>query len=145
MRLLSAALVCLSFLSFLSLTAQTPRGTLSYRSGARRVELQVVDGNHPAFISLRPEQGELAVLREFFLTHTGPEKMIAANAITLKQTAPSKWKVGKHRGVKLIQTDDATYWCYTPGLVLPATFHIGPTVWKLESADLPPLMFVELR
>ncbi|MBL0312782.1 MAG: hypothetical protein IPP78_08725 [Holophagaceae bacterium] len=118
---------------------------MSYRSGTRRVELQVIDGNHPAFIALRPEQGELALLREFFLTHTGPEKMIAANANTLKQTAPAAWKVTKHRGAKLIRTDDATYWCYTPGLVLPVTFHIGQTAWKLQSAELPPLMFVEVQ
>ena len=108
------------------------------------MELKVIDGNHPAFIALRPEQGEPAVLRSYFLTHTGPEKMIAANANTLKQSAPAAWKVGKHRGSKLIQADDATYWCYTPGLVLPATFRIGQATWKLESADLPPLMFVEL-
>lgn len=136
-RLFIAALVCLSLFS------QPQRGKLIYRSGTRRVELQVIDGNHPAFIALRPEQGEPAVLRSFFLTHTGPEKMIAPNANTLKQAAPAAWKVGKHRGSKLIQTDDATYWCYTPGLVLPSTFHIGQITWKLESADLPPLMFVE--
>lgn len=118
---------------------------MQYISGARRVELQVIEGIHPAFIALRPEQGELAVLREFVLTHTGPEKMIAANANTLKQTAPAVWKVSKHRGTKLIQTGDATYWCYTPGLVLPVTFHIGQTTWKLQSAELPPLMFVEVR
>lgn len=139
MRLFVAALACLS------LFAQTPRGSLRYSSGTRRVELQVIDGNHPAFIALRPEQGELAVLREFVLTHTGPEKMIAANTNTLKQSAPATWKVSKHRGARLIQSDDATYWCYTPGLVLPTAFHIGQVAWKLESADLPPLMFVELR
>lgn len=139
MRLFLAALACVSLFS------QASRGTLSYRSGMRRMELQVIDGNHPAFISLRPEQGELAVLREYFLTHTGPEKMIAANANTMKRTAPAAWKVSKHRGVKLIQSDDTTYWCYTPGLVLPVAFHIGQTTWKLQSAELPPLMFVELR
>ena len=138
-RLLITALACLSLFS------QAPRGILSYRSGAQRVELQVIDGNHPAFIALRPEQGEPAVLRSFFLTHTGPEKMIAPNANTLKETAPADWKVRKHRGSKLIQTDDATYWCYTPGLVLPSTFRIGPATWKLHGADLPPLMFVELQ
>ena len=142
MRLFITALACLSCIS---LTAQAPRGTLRYLSGTRRVELQVIDGNHPAFIALRPEQGELAILREFFLTHTGPEKMIAANANTLKQTAPAAWKVSKHRGTKMIQTDDATYWCYTPGLVLPVSFRIGQATWSLQSADLPPLMFVELR
>ncbi len=138
----TAALVCLA--SF-SLTAQTPRGTLRFSSGARRAALQVIDGNHPAFISLRPEQGELALLREYFLTHTGPEKMIVANPNPLKTVAPAAWKVTRHRGEKLIQTDDATYWCYTPGLVLPVTFRIGQATWKLESADLPPLLFVELR
>ena len=142
MRRFLAALACLSCIS---LSAQSPRGTLSYRSGVRRVELQIIDGNHPAFIALRPEQGELALVREFVLTHTGPEKMIAANANTLKQSAPAAWKVSKHRGAKLIQTDDATYWCYTPGLVLPVTFRIGQATWSLQSADLPPLMFVELR
>lgn len=139
MRLFLAALACLS------LCAQAPRGTLSYRSGARRVELQVIDGNHPAFIALRAEQGELAVLREFVLTHTGPEKLISTDARPLKQAAPAAWKVAKHRGARLIQADEATYWCYTPGLVLPVAFRIGQATWKLESADLPPLMFVELR
>ncbi|MBL0210355.1 MAG: hypothetical protein IPQ13_05505 [Holophagaceae bacterium] len=118
---------------------------MRYLSGGRRAELQVVDGNHPAFIALRPEQGELAALRAFVLTHTGPEKMIAPNATTLKQTAPAAWKVGKHRGVKMLRTDQATYWCYTPGLVLPAAFRVGKATWQLQSADLPPLMFVELR
>ncbi|MDE3246714.1 MAG: hypothetical protein KGN80_11550, partial [Acidobacteriota bacterium] len=66
MRLLLAALACLS------LFAQAPRGTLRYASGPRRVELQVLDGNHPALLALRPEQGEAALLREFVLTHTGP-------------------------------------------------------------------------
>ena len=139
MRRFLAALACIS------LFAQAPRGILSYRSGSRRVELQIIDGNHAAFITLRPEQGELAVLRELFLTHTGPEKMIAPNANTLKQAAPAAWKVSKHRGAELIQTDDATYWCYTPGLVLPSTFRIGQATWKLQSAELPPLMFVEMR
>jgi hypothetical protein len=142
MRLFATALVCLSCFT---LSAQAPRGALRYSSGARRAELKVMDGNHPAFIALRPEQGELAVLREFVLTHTGPEKMIAANAKPLKQAAPASWKVNKHRGKRLIQTDDATYWCYTPGLVLPAAFRIGSVAWRLESAELPPLMFVELQ
>jgi hypothetical protein len=135
---------CLAAFLCLSLFSQAPRGTLNYRSGAKRAELQIIDGNHPAFISLRPEQGELAVLREFFLAHTGPEKMIAPNANTLKRTAPAAWKVGKHRGVKMLQTDHATFWCYTPGLVLPASFRVGKATWQLQSADLPPLMFVEL-
>ena len=138
MRLFLAAFLCLSLFS------QAPRGTLSYRSGARQVELQVIDGNHPAFIALRPEQGDSAVLRSFILTHTGPEKMIAPNANTLKQTAPTVWKVSRHRSVKMLQTDHATYWCYTPGLVLPSSFRIGKVAWSLQSADLPPLMFVEL-
>ena len=142
MRLFFAALACLSFFS---LTAQAPRGILRYASGARIVELQIIDGNHPAFIALRPEQGELAVLREFVLTHAGPEKMIAANAKPLKTSAPAAWKVSKHRGLKMIQADGVTYWSYTPGLVLPSGFSIGQTAWKLENADLPPLMFVELQ
>ena len=52
---------------------------------------------------------------------------------------------GLHRGTKLIRADDTTYWCYTPGLVLPSNFRIGPATWSLHSADLPPLMFVELQ
>ena len=142
MRLFIAAL---AWLSCFTLMAQTPRGTLRFSSGARRVELQIIDGNHPAFIALRPEQGEPAILRRFVLTHTGPEKMIAPNASPLKAEAPAAWKVGKHRGAKLIQTDEATYWCYTPGLVLPSAFRIGQSTWSLQSADLPPLMFVELQ
>ena len=137
-------LTALAYLAFVPLTAQAARGMLSYHSGSRRVELQVIDGNHPAFIALRPEQGELAVLREFFLTHTGPEKMIAVNANALKQTAPAAWKVSKHRSTKMIQAADITYWCYTPGLLLPSRFRLGSLTWKLESAELPPLMFVEL-
>lgn len=132
-------------ISCFSLTAQAPRGMLNYHSGPRRARLQVIAGNHPALIALRPEQGELSELRQFILTHSGPEKMIAANANTLKTLAPATWKVSKHPGTKMIQTDDATYWCYTPGLVLPVAFRIGQVTWKLQSADLPPLMFVELR
>ncbi len=139
MGLFLAALTCLS------LTAQAPRGTLRYGSGTRRVELQVLDGNHPALIALRPEKGEAAILREFVLTHTGPEKMIVPQANPLKTVAPAAWKVTKHRGTRLLQSGDTLYWCYTPGLVLPVTFRIGQVTWKLQSAELPPLMFVELR
>lgn len=139
MRPFLAAFLCLA------LFPQAPRGTLSYRSGVKRAELQVIVGNHPALIALRPEQGELAILREFVLTHTGPEKMIAANASTLKNAAPATWKVSQHRGTKLLQSGDTLYWCYTPGLVLPAAFRIGRVTWKLQSAELPPLMFVEMR
>ncbi len=137
-------LTALAGFSCCSLVAQAPRGALRYLSGSRLVELQVIDGNHPAFIALRPEQGEFAVMREFVLTHSGPEKMIAANSSHLKTLAPAAWKVSKHRGAKMIRTDGVTYWCYTPGLVLPSTFRLGPATWNLHSADLPPLMFVEL-
>ncbi len=139
MRLFLATLSCLS------LFAQAPRGTLHFTSAARQVELQVLDGNHPALIALRPEQGEAAILREFVLTHTGPEKMIAPQATPLKTIAPAAWKVSKHRGTKLLQSGETIYWCYTPGLVLPVTFRIGLVTWKLQSAELPPLMFVEVR
>ncbi len=135
----------LAALAGLALSAQASRGSLSYSSGAKRVVLRVIDGNHPAFLALRPEEGESGVVREFFLTHSGPEKMIAPNANPLKASAPAAWKVGKHRGSKLLQADEATYWSYTPGLVLPASFQLGRDLWKLEAAELPPLMFVELR
>ncbi len=128
----------------LALPAQSPQGALRFSSGAKRIDLQVVAGNHPAFISLRHETGEAEALRMFLLTHSGPEKMIAPNSLTMTTQAPSRWKVSKHRGTRLIQSDEAIYWCYTPGLVLPSRFNLGNAAWKLESADLPPLMFVEM-
>lgn len=138
MRLLGAALICLT------LPAQSSRGALHFVSGAKRVDLQVVAGNHPAFISLRHEKDEAEAVRMFLLTHSGPEKLIVPNSLNLKEQAPRHWKVSKHRGARMIQGDEAIYWCYTPGLVLPSRFNLGQTAWKLDRADLPPLMFVEM-
>ena len=139
MRIFIAALICVS------ISAQAARGTLTFTTGTKRVELQVVEANHPALVTLRAEKGDSAVLRQFLLTHTGPEKLIAPNVVKLKEQAPLAWKVLKHRGVRLLQSDEAVYWCYTPGLVLPVRFSIGQERWELVSAELPPLLFVEVR
>ncbi len=141
MRALLAAAVVFSLQS---LQAQQPRGKLRFTAGAKHIDLEVLDANHPAFITLRAEKNEAAVFREFILAHSGPEKMIAPDSTNLKEQATKRWKVSKHRGTRLIQSNEAVYWCYTPGLVLPVRFRVGNDQWQLQSAELPPLMFVEM-
>ncbi|HJV23520.1 MAG TPA: hypothetical protein VJ570_12530 [Holophagaceae bacterium] len=124
--------------------AQALQGRLIYRTRAgRAVTFQVVDGGHPAFISLQREQGDAEILRQFVLVHSGPEKMIDPGALPQKEQAPMAWKV-THKGDRtLLKGREATFWRYTPGLVLPVRFRIQKEEWALMAADLPPKMMVE--
>lgn len=142
---------CLSWLFILSILfntlpgwAQSLQGRLVYRTRAgRAVTFQVVDGGHPAFISLQREQGDAETLRQFVLVHSGPEKLIDAGALPQKETAPSTWKVTHKDTRVLLKGREATYWRYTPGLVLPVRFKALNVEWVLLAAELPPRMMVE--
>lgn len=118
-------------------------GRLVYVTGPGRVvRLEVLDGDHKAFITLPVLQGQAGSLRDFVLTHTGPEKLIVPQGRPVSGRIPSAWKVTYKRDHRLLQTPEAIFWCYTPGLVLPVQFTLGKDLWKLQSADLPPRMFV---
>lgn len=120
-------------------------GRLVYVTGpGRTVTMDVLDGNHKAFITLPVLQGSAGVLRDFVLTHTGPEKLVAPQATPVPGSIPSTWKVTSKRGHRLLRTSEALYWSYTPGLVIPVQFTLGKDLWKLQYADLPPRMFVSL-
>ena len=131
-------------LAALSCQAQAIQGRLIYRTRAgRAVTLQVVDGGHPAFISLQREQGDAETLRQFVLVHSGPEKLIDAGALPQKEQAPAAWKVTHKDTRVLLKGREATYWRYTPGLVLPVRFKALNEEWALMAAELPPKMMVE--
>lgn len=120
-------------------------GRLVYVTGPGRiVRLDVLDGAHQAFITLPVLQGQAGVLRDFVLTHTGPEKVVLPQATPVAEKAPQGWKVQSKGDRRLLKTTEALYWSYTPGLVLPVQFVLGKDLWRLQSADLPPRMFVSL-
>ncbi len=124
------------------LGAQAPEGSLRFAAGGRTVTFSVVGGGHQAFVTLGPAAGLEARARLFLLAHSGPERMIVPASELLKEKAPAAWKVS-HRGDRgLVRTPEATYWRYTPGLVLPVRFRLDGQEWRLESAQLPPKMFV---
>lgn len=130
-------------LAALSLQAQS-LGRLMYRTAAgRAVTLQVVDGGHPAFVTLQREQGDAEVLRQFVLAHSGPEKVIDKGLLPQREKAPLAWKVDAKGDRTLLLGAEATYWRYTPGLVLPIRFKLLKQEWTLMTADLPHRMFVE--
>ena len=130
-------------LAALSLQAQA-LGKLMYRTpSGRAVTLQVVDGGHPAFITLQREQGDAEALRQFVLTHSGPERAVEAGMKPLPEKAPATWKVDAKGDRTLLLGKEATYWRYTPGLVLPMRFKLLKQEWTLMAADLPHRMFVE--
>ena len=126
------------------LQAQTSQGRLVYRTAAgRALTFQVIDGGHPAFVTLAREQGDAEVVRQFVLVHSGPEKMVAPGALPQQALADRAWKV-THKGDRtLLKGAEATFWRYTPGLVLPVAFKALKTEWRLMAAELPPKMFVE--
>ena len=132
-------------LAALSLQAQVASvGKLMYRTAAgRAVTLQVVDGGHPAFVTLQREQGDAEVLRQFVLAHSGPERVVEPGMRPLPEKAPLTWKVDAKGDRTLLKGTDATYWRYTPGLVLPMRFKLLKQEWTLMAADLPHRMFVE--
>lgn len=120
-------------------------GRLVYATGpGRLVRLDVLDGDHKAFITLPVLQGQAGQLRDFVLSHTGPERLIVPQGRTIPGKIPPTWKVTYKQDRRLLQTPEAIFWCYTPGLVIPVEFTLGRDLWKLQSADLPPRMFVSL-
>lgn len=126
----------------LTLSAQDV-GRLLYVTGpGRGVTLVVQDGGHKAFVTLRPEAGQAAEVRRFVLTHAGPEKVVAPGAKLLFEHASAAWRVREKADRRMLKTPEATYWSYTPGLVLPVRFQVGKDQWRLLSADLPPRMFI---
>jgi len=130
-------------LAALSLQAQT-LGRLMYRTAAgRAVTLQVVDGGHPAFVTLQREQGDAEALRQFVLSHSGPEKAVDPGLVPQREKAPLTWRVDAKGDRTFLQGREATYWRYTPGLVLPMRFKLLKQEWTLMTADLPHRMFVE--
>jgi hypothetical protein len=119
-------------------------GRLMYRTSAgRAVTLQIVDGGHPAFIGLKKEQGDAEVLRQFVLAHSGPEKGVDPRLAALRELAPPHWKVDAKGDRTLLKGAEATFWRYTPGLVLPVRFKLLKQDWALMAAELPHRMFVE--
>lgn len=140
MRLRSAILLGLAAIG---LQAQS-LGRLMYRTAAgRAVTLQVVDGGHPAFITLQREQGDAEALRQFVLAHSGPEKAVDRGLLPQAGQAPPAWKVDAKGDRTLLKGAEATYWRYTPGLVLPVRFKLLKQEWSLMAAELPHRMFVE--
>jgi hypothetical protein len=106
------------------------------------VSFPVVGAGHRAFVTLRPVPGAEARARLFVLSHTGPERLIVPASELLKERAPAAWKVSHRGDRRLVRTPEATYWSYTPGLVLPVRFRLDGQDWRLVSAELPPKMFV---
>jgi hypothetical protein len=126
--------------------AQQPLGQLLYATRAGRgISLTVVDGGHPAFVTLKPEVGDAEAFRIFVLTHSGPEAMVAKGAMLLKVRAPQGWRAGSTGDNALLATPEVTYWRYTAGLVLPARFTWGGQAWSLTSASVPPRMLVDAK
>lgn len=141
MRILAALLACAS------LAAQV-QGHLRFESTGRApVVLDLVDGGHPAFLAIPHQRGvaDGEAVRAFVLTHAGPEASVLtpqAEAKPLAAPAPPAWKVDHNGGRAQVGTADATFWRYTPGLVLPVRFKLGTTEWRLIEAALPPKMLV---
>lgn len=135
-RALFTALACLS------LAAQGTEGRLTFEAGGRRVDFTVLGAGHRALVTLARGNEREARARLFVLTHTGPERLVVPGAEVLKEKAPAAWTVSHRADRRLLRTPEATFWCYTPGLVLPVRFRIDGEPWRLVSAELPPKMFV---
>ena len=150
-RALLPAILCAALVA--PLTAQAPSGTygqapegrLIYAVARRTVAFSVVGAGHRALVTLPPVKDADAPGRLFILTHTGPERLIVPDAQALKEKAPQTWKVSHSGDRRLLRNAESTYWCYTPGLVLPVRFRIGGEDWALVSAELAPKMFVATR
>lgn len=142
MRTLAALLLACA-----SLAAQV-QGHLRFESpGRAAVVLDLVDGGHPALLSIPHQRGvaEGESVRLFVLTHTGPEPSVLppqVEAKPMRAKAPLAWKVDHNGGRVQLATSYAIFWRYTPGLVMPVRFKIGRTEWRLMEADLPPKMLV---
>ena len=130
-----------------SLAAQV-QGHLRFEATGRApVVLDLVDGGHPAFLTIPHQRGvaDGEALRLFVLTHTGPEASVlppSVEAKPSKASASAAWKVDHNGGRAQLITSYATFWRYTPGLVMPVRFKLGAVEWRLIAADLPPKMLV---
>ena len=130
-----------------SLPAQV-RGHLRFEAPGRApVVLDLVDGGHPAFLAIPHQRGvaDGEAVRLFVLTHTGPEASVLPPSVEVKpmpSKAPLAWKVDHNGGRAQLATSYATFWRYTPGLLLPVRFRVGAVEWRLIAADLPPKMLV---
>lgn len=115
--------------------------------GRAAIVLDLVDGGHPAFLTIPRQRGvaDGEAVRLFVLTHTGPEASVLPPSVEAKPLvakAPLAWKVDHNGGRAQLITGYATFWRYTPGLVMPVRFKLGPVEWRLIAADLPPKMLV---
>ena len=130
-----------------ALAAQS-QGHLRFEAAGRApIVLDLVDGGHPAFLAIPQQRGveDGEAVRLFVLTHTGPETQILppqVDAKPLPAKAPAAWKVDHNSTRVELGTVYATFWRYTPGLVLPVKFRIGAAEWRLIEAALPPKMLV---
>lgn len=146
MKLLATLLFACVF-ACATLAAQV-QGHLRFEATDRApIVLDLVDGGHPAFLTIPHQRGvdDAEALRLFILTHTGPEAQILPASVEpkpLKAPAPLAWKVDHNGARALVGTSYATFWRYTPGLVLPVRFKLGQVEWRLKEADLPPKMLV---
>lgn len=130
-----------------ALSAQV-QGHLRFEApGRAAIVLDLVDGGHPAFLTIPRQRGvaDGEAVRLFVLTHTGPEAQILPPSVEAKPAqakAPLAWKVDHNGGRAQLVTSYATFWRYTPGLVMPVRFKLGAVEWRLIAADLPPKMLV---
>jgi hypothetical protein len=130
-----------------TLSAQV-QGHLRFEAAGRApVILSLVDGGHVALLTIPHQRGvaDGEAVRMFVLTHTGPEKAVLppqVEAKPVKAPSPAAWTVDHNGGRALLATGYATFWRYTPGLVLPVRFKLGVVEWRLMEADLPPKMLV---
>ena len=124
------------------------QGHLRFESPGRApIVLDLVDGGHPAFLTIPHQRGveDGEAVRLFVLTHSGPEGQMLPPSVEAKAMAakaPAAWKVDHNGGRAQLITSYATFWCYTPGLVMPVRFRLGAMEWRLIAADLPPKMLV---
>jgi hypothetical protein len=130
-----------------SLSAQV-QGHLRFEAADRApVVLELVDGGHPAFLTIPHQRGvaDGEAVRLFVLTHAGPETDVLPPSVEpkpLAAEAPAAWKVDHNGARAQIVTRYATFWRYTPGLVMPVRFRLGTVEWRLIAADLPPKMLI---
>ena len=142
MRILAALLFACA-----SVSAQV-QGHLRFETpGQAPVVLDLVDGGHPAFLTISHQRGvaDGEAVRRFVLTHTGPEHSVLSSSVKaspMSAKAPPAWKVDHNGGRTQLMTSYATFWRYTPGLVMPVRFKLGQVEWRLIAADLPPKMLV---
>lgn len=135
------------FFACAALAAQV-QGHLRFEAPGRApVVLELVDGGHPAFLAIPHQRGgaDAEALRVFVLTHAGLEGQVLppqVEAKALREKAPAAWKVDHNGSRTELGTAYATFWRYTPGLVLPVRFRLGKDEWRLIEADLPPKMLV---